>query len=454
MFFQRELRRAIKTSDARQVTELMRAAPTKDIRLTKGWTPLHVAVRGGNKDVVSAILAAGADINALTDMYQTPLDVAQLHGHKRLAEFLRRKGALAAARISLHGAAACGDLSAAKKHVAAGVDMNALEKGQLPLCLALASHHWNVAKYLLNRKCDATKRQQDYSTPLHVAAAAGAPVPLLAKLLKLGARTDETDGGSWTPLCCAAEAGHVEIVDWLIDRGADVTWGRDRYSTPVYCALRGQHEELASHLIDCGAKSTLHQAAECNHMVRARQQLNAGARPNEMDDSPYGHTPLDIAIWDDSADMVALLLEFGADPNQQSHSFQGEFGMVGGTTSLHEAVLSGSAKLVKLLLAHGADPDITDAAGQTPIELANHRDRQHLAHLMEAHIDKQLSLSAAKAEIDPLYTVSKVAELLSVDDAFVLDLIKTRKVTGLHLDDKTVRITAGSIQRYIAKLSR
>ncbi len=150
--------------------------------------------------------------------------------------------------------------------------------------------------------------------------------------------------------------------------------------------------------------------------------------------------------------MAALLLEFGADPNQQDRAFQGEHGMCGGDTALHEAVYKGSAKMVKLLLAHGADPDIANADGLTPVELAHRRDRSHLAQLMEAHIDKKLSLEATQTGIEPLYTVQKVAELLSVEPPFVLDLIKARKLTGLQLDEKTTRITGGSIQRYLAKL--
>ena len=73
---------------------------------------------------------------------------------------------------------------------------------------------------------------------------------------------------------------------------------------------------------------------------------------------------------------------------------------------------------------------------------------------MEAHSDKKLSLDATQSGIEPLYTVTKVAQLLSVDDTFVLEFVKTRKITGLHLDDKTLRITAGSIQRYLAKLAK
>ena len=164
-------------------------------------------------------------------------------------------------------------------------------------------------------------------------------------------------------------------------------------------------------------------------------------------------TPLETAIWDDLTEMVELLLEFGADPNQQDESRHTERGMFGGDTPLHNAVHKGSAKMVKVLLAHGADPDITNASGLNAIDLAGRKNHRHLANLMEAHIDKQLSLEATQSGIEPLYTVQKVAELLSVDDAFVLELVKTRKITGLHLDEKTQRITAGSVQRYLAKLT-
>ena len=449
----KHLRRAINTGDAKQVSEILRAASTRDIRLANEWTPLHVTAKRGSKDVAAAILDAGADINATTGMLQTPLDVALLNDNKPVAELLRRKGALPGSELSPHAAASAGDLKAVKKHIAAGADINRLVNGSRPLGLALAFRRWDVARFLLKKGCDVTKPSYGGSTPLHVAASFGAPDELLALLLKLGALIDPLDDCNHTPLCCAASAGDERVVDWLLDHGADITRGQEHSSTPVYCALARSHTELASHLIDRGGKSTLHQAVQCSHLARARQQLNAGADPNLENDPHKLESPLSTAIWEDDIDMVTLLLEFGADPNSQDGSFQGQHGMVGGNTSLHQAVCKGSAKMVKLLLAHGADPDIPNADGLTPIESARRKDRIHLVNLMETHLDKKLSLTATQAGIEQLYPVQKVAELLSVDDAFVLELIKTRKITCLKLDDKTLRIPAGSVQRYLAKLA-
>jgi cytohesin len=450
----KKLRQAIKAADIKKVTEILRDDPKGKTRLYGGFTPLHVAVKGGNKDVVEVILDAGADINATTEKHETPLDLAQRYGHKSVADLLRKRGGDPAAKLSLHSAATAGDIKAVRKHVHAGADINQVVNGELPLCLALQYRHWDVAKYLLKKKPDVTKPQKWDTTPLHLAASHAAPEDIFATLLKLGAPIDPLDSYHRTPLCCAAEAGDQEIVDWLLEHGANLTFGREDSTTPVYCALREEHTELASYLIDRGGKSTLHQAIQCNNLARARQKLNAGADVNHEEDPHVINTPLETAIWQDETEMVELLLQFGADPNQQSESHHSQrYGMLGGNTPLHNAVKKGSAKMVKLLLAHGADPDITNASGVNAIDLAEQRNHTHLARLMEAHIDKKLSLAATTTDIEPLYTVHKVAELLSVDDTFVLDLIKTHKITGLQLDQKTLRIAAGSVQRYLAKLA-
>ena len=207
----KKLRNAIKLGDIKQITEILRANPKGDIRLYHEWTPLHLAVKAGKKDVVAAILESGAPINATTDGHQTPLDVALKLGHKTIAEFLQSKGARAGAALSLHPAVAAGDIKAVRKHVAGGADINQVIDGELPLGIALDYHHWNVANYLLKHKCDVTKTQRSYETPLHIAAAKGAPEDLLKKMLKIGAHIDAVDEYSRTPLCHAAETGDVEM---------------------------------------------------------------------------------------------------------------------------------------------------------------------------------------------------------------------------------------------------
>jgi hypothetical protein len=82
---------------------------------------------------------------------------------------------------------------------------------------------------------------------------------------------------------------------------------------------------------------------------------------------------LGCAVLHGRADIAALLLEHGADPNERSGS--------GEATPLWRAAEAGNADVVRALLASGADPNIPDITGKTPAEIA--RSRGH-AEVVEA----------------------------------------------------------------------
>ena len=104
--------------------------------------------------------------------------------------------------------------------------------------------------------------------------------------------------------------------------------------------------------------------------------------------------------------------------------------------------------MVKLLLSHGADPDIQDAKALSPLEIAKRRGNTHLVNLMEGHLERKQTEKA----LQQLYTVHKVAELLSVEEAFVLNLIAKGKLRKVKLDADTVRIPASSVAQFLASL--
>jgi ankyrin repeat protein len=448
----KKLRQAIKAGDAHTVSELFKSGVSTEVRLTAGWTPLQNAVKAGKENVLQAIIDAGADVNATNEMFRTALDVAIELQQNDIAKILRKNGARAGGELSFHGAIMTDDLNALRKHIRENRDMNAILDGVLPICLAFQYRKLEAAKILLRKQCDVKKRQKWNVTPLHVAASSGASLEILEKMLKLGAEIDAVNDAGETPLCEAAEGGHLEIVDWLLKHGTDVCQGRSHHATPVSCALRRDQTEIASRLIDLGAKATLWQAVKCSHLVKAREKLSTGADANNEHEDYCSDRPLELAVMNDSTEMVELLLEFGADSNQQDRIGHWRGEAYGGDTALHEAVRCASAKMVKLLLAHGADPDITDAHGLTPMEFAVRRNCSHLAKIMEAHLDKKLSLKATETGIEQLYTVKKVADTLSVDEEFVHNLIKTKAITSIKLDENTVRIPAGSLERYLLKM--
>jgi excisionase family DNA binding protein len=86
----------------------------------------------------------------------------------------------------------------------------------------------------------------------------------------------------------------------------------------------------------------------------------------------------------------------------------------------------------------------------SPIELAKRRDQTHLVSLLEKQIDR----AVIGESIDQLYTVNKVAELLSVEEAFVTKLLREGKLRQVKLDEMLTRIPASSLKKYLAKLVR
>lgn len=75
-----------------------------------------------------------------------------------------------------------------------------------------------------------------------------------------------------------------------------------------------------------------------------------------------GMTPLHIAISNQDADLVALLLEYGADPNKRDSK---------GNTPIVRAVEKNNPKIILTLLEEGADLKKTDSNQQAILKIAN-----------------------------------------------------------------------------------
>jgi len=150
----------------------------------KGETPLHQATLKANKEIIELLIAKGADVNAKRKEGKTPLDLAitsaQLsqilprlalrsrivwdeNGRKvnsiyisrrkysEIADLLRKRGGKSGAADSIQVAASVGNIEAVKRHLAAGVDINAKSEGYelTPLHGAVALGHKEIAELLI-----------------------------------------------------------------------------------------------------------------------------------------------------------------------------------------------------------------------------------------------------------------------------------------------------------------
>jgi ankyrin repeat protein len=113
--------------------------------------------------------------------------------------------------------------------------------------------------------------------------------------------------------------------------------------------------------------------------VAALKSLLAGD-PSLLDarDSD-GSTPLHCATWKGQEQIVAALLEAGADVNAVNQNEHW------GTTPLHAAAHANQAAIAKLLLDHGADTRAKDMEGRTPLFHTTFHKAKAVAKLLQPY---------------------------------------------------------------------
>ena len=136
--------------------------------------------------------------------------------------------------------------------------------------------------------------------------------------------------------------------------------------SPLMAALYRGHHDVVEALIDAGAEIDIFAAAATGRMADLRRELTHD-RVNEY--AYDGWTPLHLSAFFGRLDAARMLLENGADVHAVSRN-----GME--NTPLHAATAGKHADVSLLLLANGADPLRSDSGGYTPLEIAkqNHLD--------------------------------------------------------------------------------
>jgi cytohesin len=138
-----------------------------------GDTPLYGAVSKGKKEIVELLVAKGAELEVKNSFGRTVLDNAITHKHPKIADLLRKHGGKIGdwfkAEESIHIAVRAGHIEAVKKHLAAGVDVNAKQDGlffRTLLGLAARNGLKEVAELLIANGADVNAKDWNGRTPL------------------------------------------------------------------------------------------------------------------------------------------------------------------------------------------------------------------------------------------------------------------------------------------------
>jgi ankyrin repeat protein len=116
-----------------------------------------------------------------------------------------------------------------------------------------------------------------------------------------------------SPLMAALYRGHADVVEALIDAGAEL----DVFAaaaTGRVDALRRALADSTTDVVGYDGWTPLHLAAFFGHLDAARVLLDAGARVDAVSQNSLANTPLHAATAGKHADVAVLLLDHGADP--------------------------------------------------------------------------------------------------------------------------------------------
>ena len=250
-----------------------------------------------------------------------------------------------------------------------------------------------VERILTAHPQDLDPKAGAYSAPLNVALARG-HLDIAQFLLDRGAVGDNMGEGRETGLYIASCRGYLDIVRSLIDRGADlnvrcndwIMYSGDESWTPLHGAIHNDHPDIALFLLERGAnpdirsdrdQTPLYIASSRGHADVVRSLIDRRVDLNAA--SCEGRAPLHAAIQNNHRDIVLLLLEHGADLETRDW---------GDWTALHMASHCGRADIVGLLISHGADLNAECESlylHGTPLHVASRSGRPEIARMLLEH---------------------------------------------------------------------
>ncbi|KAF3312792.1 hypothetical protein TWF173_006825 [Orbilia oligospora] len=379
---------------ARNIVDLPIYDGSLDVKDSHHQTPILLASRYGNEDVVEVLLERGAEVESGDKFGWTPLLWAAKNGHEAIVEKILDRGAQVDSKDTygmtpLHWAAWEGHEAVASILLERGADIEMeTAKGGKPLAIAIESNSEAIVRLLIENRAETGYEYtpNDFHEPLLLSMDFEGDRPgrkrnpaflqhhrlrwdiLVEETInQIFATTDATSGTKssfelsleiqktttgWYPKTKIQSDSETPAEILKNSRpGVKNSWSKQ---TPLSRAARRGLGPVVELLLKSGAEFntkddlnplSLCDAARDGHEMTVKSLLEYGAQVDGMNGS--GHTPLFLAVSRGREIIVKLLLENGADIDLPETE--------GGFTPLLAAALYNHLGLVKLLLDRGAN---------------------------------------------------------------------------------------------------
>lgn len=203
-------------------------------------------------------------------------------------------------------------------------------------------------------------------------------IAALKKRINKKGDIEERDSYGRTPLINAVNNGCSDMVEFLINYGANIHYKTYKGNNAIYFAIKRGDFKIAQDLIRNGVvlePSYLLSVVE-EGKTEVLQNLLAGFRTN-LNVGDYSKTLLMVASQRGYVDIVNLLLSKGADVNAKEKEC--------GYTALMYAIEFGHIKTVETLLDRGVDVSKQGRRGRDALELAEEEGNKNIVELIRKY---------------------------------------------------------------------
>lgn len=335
---------------AELVDAMLQSGAYINARNGSGATPLVAAVRRGDVAVVTALLTAGADPTPRDSGGVSALDHACLSQNELLVRAMVGSGRV--------------DVMSANKH-------------------GLTALHLVEGKALVDALVDAganvRARDMGGRTALHYVCSKSNFT--ICALLSRGANINDVDSKLQTPLHRVTRGrDYPELVNFLLQKGADVLAQREDGKTPLHLAVQRGRVAVTKLLMAAGADPAFQSAGGTSSLMLAASNgypcivsmiIARGMDVNTADS--IGQTPLHFSAHRGFFRVSQVLVAAGADPTLRT---------AGGRSVLDVAATHGRAEIVRMFVRRGIDVTTTDDLGQTPLHLAARHGRAAVTQVL------------------------------------------------------------------------
>ncbi len=357
---------------------------------TIGLTPVNIAIRENDMSAVALLVLKGADVKMEGPDGLTPLELALKLRNKDLIQILLN-------------------------------NKDSIKKGDSTLLhIALTNGDLTFVEQVLQTNPKLLCAKTEAGVPLMLHAVSHNNIEAINRLIGIGADINARYANLGTALIYAIKQNNLNVVDFLLQHdGCEINIQDSYDNTPLHYALYNNNYELAYRLIalhaditpknrqgQCALDSSMFPNNEelfkflgqlnCDTLLRVVSTIPSLLNVRDQD----GNTLLHLLVMDSNLPVLENLIHTSLSINTTNNL---------GETLLHKAAFKGNLDILCFLIDNNVDISIKNSAGDTPLSYLKRKNPEAFERLINAEYLSKLLLHYSKTGI-----LNGIRELISL----------------------------------------